>query len=396
MIKCVRLTNFFSFEREEIKLDKNLNILIGINGSGKSNLFKALRLLKEGVAGIGLRKYVLDVLGGFDNIYFKGNPDDIDYIELEFTFDAKEIVNLDFEFDRDLIYSIQLHKKPGLGNYHVKERVSSIDGEIFLKFENGSAMLRDIFKNKKESIRTRYLNFVQPDELSLSKMYQPDRFLGLSTLRRAIEEIAIYEYFDTNPRSQIRRPMLPTSERRLLPDGTNLPQILNTIKINNKPSYNKITNMLNEVNSKFKGLDFHFIGGNIELMLEEENISSSIHVTNISDGTLRYLCLLSVLFNPDKGLVVCLDEPETGLHPDMISNIALAIIEASQKATIIISTHSETLLNYFDFEKMRIFEKDEHNSSKVFQFSKDDFKGWYEEYSSGKMWRQGDFGGNRW
>jgi predicted ATPase len=181
-----------------------------------------------------------------------------------------------------------------------------------------------------------------------------------------------------------------------LPDGTNLPQILNTIKISHKSSYSKIATMLNEVNSKFIGFDFNFLGGNIELMLEEDYINSSIHVTSISDGTLRYLCLLAILFNPERGSIICIDEPEVGLHPDMISNIGNAIIEASEKSTMIISTHSENLLNCFEIENIRIFEKDEHNSSKVFVYNKSDFQGWYEEFSSGKMWRQGDLGGNRW
>lgn len=154
--------------------------------------------------------------------------------------------------------------------------------------------------------------------------------------------------------------------------------------------------MLNEVNPKFKGFDFNFVGGNIELMLDEENINTSIHVSNISDGTLRYLCLLSILFNPDRGSLICIDEPEVGLHPDMISNIGKAIIEASEASSMVISTHSDNLLNCFEIENIRVFEKDEHNSTKVFKYTKDDFTGWYEEFSTGKMWRRGDLGGNRW
>ena len=190
--------------------------------------------------------------------------------------------------------------------------------------------------------------------------------------------------------------MLPTSEKRLLPDGTNLPQILNTIKINHKSSYNKIAEMLNEVNSKFRGFDFNFIGGNIELMLEEDGLNSSVHVNSVSDGTLRYLCLLSILFNPDRGALICIDEPEVGLHPDMISNIGNSIIEASSNSIMLISTHSENLLNSFELENIRVFEKDDRNSTKISCYEKKDFEGWYENFSVGKMWRQGDLGGNRW
>lgn len=399
MIKHIKLTNFLSFECEAFPIDKSLNILVGINGSGKSNFLKALRFLKEGVAGVGLKKYVIDMLGGFDNIYFKNDRGNLEYIEIEYTFDSDKIREFGFRFVDDIIYSIQLHKTPSLGNYYVKECIKNRKGFIYLDFENGTGVLNELEDSESLSKKTklvRYNDFIDSTELALSKVYDTDRYFALSTIRKAINDIIVYDYFDTTPKSPIRKPMLPTSEKRLLPDGTNLPQILNTIKINHKSSYSRIATMLNEVNSKFKGFDFNFIGGNIELMLEEDYINSSIHVSSISDGTLRYLCLLSILFNPERGGIICIDEPEVGLHPDMISNIGNAIIEASEKSTIIISTHSENLLNNFEIEEIRVFEKDEHNSSKVFVYDKSDFNGWYKEYTLGKMWRQGDLGGNRW
>ena len=76
--------------------------------------------------------------------------------------------------------------------------------------------------------------------------------------------------------------------------------------------------------------------------------------------------------------------------------IGNAIKEASENSPIIISTHSENLLNSFEIENIRVFEKDEKNSSKIFSYTEKDFEGWYEDFSVGKMWRQGDLGGNRW
>jgi predicted ATPase len=130
-------------------------------------------------------------------------------------------------------------------------------------------------------------------------------------------------------------------------------------------------------------------------MLEEKGLNSSVHVSNISDGTLRYLCLLSILFNPDRGRLVCIDEPEVGLHPDMIVNIANAIKEASEESTLIVSTHSDNLLNYFEVENLKVFEKNEFNSSEINSYTSAQFAEWYEEFSIGQMWKQGDFGGVR-
>jgi len=240
----------------------------------------------------------------------------------------------------------------------------------------------------------RYSDF-DPQELALKEVSDTDRYFALTTIKKSIKDILVYDYFDTTPKSPIRKPMLPTSERRLFADGTNLPQILNTIKINHKQQYKKIAEMLNEVNPNFSGFDFNFIGGNIELMLEESGLDSSIHVSNISDGTLRYLCLLSIFYNPERGRFICIDEPEVGLHPDMILNIANAIKEASEKTTLVISTHSDNLLNYFDIENVRVFEKDQNNASNIISYTKEQFSDWYEEFSLGQMWKQGDLGGVR-
>ncbi|MDQ3108801.1 MAG: AAA family ATPase, partial [Bacteroidota bacterium] len=341
MIKEIKISNFLSFENETFSFDKCQNILVGINGSGKSNFIKCIRILKEGVAGIGLKKYVYDVLGGFDNIFFKGVNNKKSYLKIEYTFDAAVIRNYGFNFFDDLIYTIELYKSPSTSNYYVIEKIitAKTDGFIYLEFNNGVGVLSEVIDpniNPSKTKLIRYNDFVEPTELALSKIFDTNRYLPLSTLRKAIADIVVYDYFDTTPQSPIRKPMLPTSEKKLLPDGTNLPQILNTININSKTSFRKIESMLNHVNPKFKGFDFHIIGGNIELMLDEDNLNSSIHVNNISDGTLRYLCLLSILFNPERGSLVCIDEPEVGLHPDMIANVCNAIIEASEKSNMVI------------------------------------------------------------
>ncbi len=397
MIKEIKITNFYSFHRETIKISPNTNILIGINGSGKSNFLKILKLLKEGVAGVGLKKHIIDNLGGFDNCFFKGNNgDDLNTISIEFTFEGDKISpqNYGFRFTDDIIYQITLVKSSSLSNYYIQEKIENDKGFVYLDFTNGIGHLTEKKTRNNKTHLVKYEDY-DPQELVMREVSDTDRYFALTTLKKAIKDIVVYDYFDTTPKSPIRRPMLPTSEKRLISDGTNLPQILNTIKINHKPQYRKIAEMLNEVNPNFSGFDFNFLGGNIELMLEENNLNSSIHVSNISDGTLRYLCLLSILYNPERGSIICIDEPEVGLHPDMVLNIANAIKEAAENSTIIISTHSENLLNYFNIEDVRVFEKDEKNSTKVMSYTTDQFSDWYEDFSLGQMWKQGDLGGVR-
>ncbi|WP_373513016.1 AAA family ATPase [Persicitalea sp.] len=399
MIKSIEITNFYSFDSCVVQLHPETSILIGINGSGKSNFLKAVKLLKEGVAGVGLRKHILDNLGGIDNFLFKGNSKDSNAqtSTIRYTFEGPSISKEGngFNFTDDIIYEINVVKSSSLSNFYVEENIRNSKGFIYLTFENGKGYLNERVKeNSSKTSLIKYDGF-DSQELALKEINDPDRYYALTALKKAIRDIVVYDYFDTTPKSAIRKPVLPTSEKRLASDGANLPQMLNTIKINNKPYYRKITDMLNEVNSNFTGFDFNFIGGNIELMIEENKLDSAVHVSNISDGTLRYLCLLSILYNPDRGRFICIDEPEVGLHPDMISSIADAVKEASESSTIVISTHSESLLNYFEIENVLVFEKDEGNATVVNTYTKEVFEGWYEDFALGHMWKQGDLGGVR-
>jgi predicted ATPase len=394
MIKSIKINNFFSFINSQFVPHQKETILAGINGSGKSNLIKAIKLLKKGVAGLGFKHILIDVWGGFDNIYHSGNHLNNEIV-LEYEFDFEQLKKYGFPFGNNVFYKIIIKRLPATVNYQLEEYIYRIEKNnepfVYLKFENGKGFITEQTGNIKS---VSYL--FDGQESALRFVSDPDRYFALYTLKKAIEDWAIYDYFDTSVQSKIRKPVLPTSERKLQPEGNNLPQILNTIKINDKQSFQKIIELLNHVNPLYMGIDFNHIGINIELMLEEKKLNKSIHVTHISDGTLRFLCLLSILYNKNRGGLLCIDEPEVGLHPDMISTIADGIKYASKDTQIIIATHSEHVLNAFDLENVRVFEKKEDNSSEVNSFSKQQFEGWYDQFMVGKMWRQNDLGGNRW
>lgn len=309
-----------------------------------------------------------------------------------------EFGNGSITFRDDIIYKIIIVKKPSTDNYYVSEKISSDKGYTYLDFINGSGIVKE--RQASGDIPPIKYDDYNPQELALSKIseFDKDRYLPLVTIKKAIRDIIVYNYFDTTPSSKLRRAMSATSGvKKLLPDGSNLPQILNSIKINHKDYYRVIQSKLKDVNEMFNGFDFNFLGSGVfELMLDENQLNSSIHITHVSDGTLRYLCLLSILFNPERGSFICIDEPEVGLHPDMIYNIANSISEASENSTFLIASHSENVLNGFNVENIRVFEKDKLNCSKIKMFSENDFEGWYEEFSPGSMWRAGDLGGKRW
>jgi len=406
MIKFIRLNNFFSFKNELIELDKQVNLLVGVNGSGKSNLLKAIRLLKVGVEGnangAALFELIVNQWGGFDNIYCKAETDSDENIPigLEFTLDKDVLTayaNGLMEFEHDIIYKIYLIKKPSTDNYYIYENIRTFDGYTYLNFNNGEVEITTMENGHGSEVDYDEEN---THELILSSMsdFDTDRYSHLIAIKNAIKDISIYDYIDTSPNSKLRRAMSATSSvKRLLPDGRNLSQIINFIKINHKKNYRLILEKLKDVNEMFEGFDFNFMGsGQFELMLSEQGLDSAVHITHVSDGTLRYLCLLAILLNPNRGSLVCIDEPEAGLHPDMIYNISRAMQEASGETCFLIATHSENVLNNFNVENVRVFEKEIDNTTTVKTYHEADFEGWYEEFSPGNMWRTGDLGGKRW
>lgn len=399
MIASIKLNNFFSFNNCTINFNSGESILVGINGVGKSNLLKAIKLLKEGVSGKGFKELIIDNWGGFDAIFNYSNRGDAN-ITLEFELDFKVIRNYGFNFTKNVFYNITIKKVPHTSNFYLEEKIYQPNEKnqnpwIYLEISNGAGVALEKADQNNKTALIRYSD-LDPQSSALYKdITDPDRYFALSTIRKAIADIAVYDYFDTTPSSKIRKPVIPTSENKLLPDGSNLPQVLNTLNINDKSNFRIIKKSLQEINETYVDFDFNHIGGNIELMLEEQNLNKSIHVTNISDGTLRFLCLLSIFYNEKRGSLICIDEPEVGLHPDMILSISNSIKHAAKKSQIFVATHSENLLNNFSLENVRVFEKNNQNSTCVNSFKEDDFKEWYDSFSIGKMWRQGDIGGNR-
>lgn len=398
MLHSVHLKNFFSFSDVKIELHPDVNILIGINGSGKSNFLKAFKLVKEGLVGKGYKEMINGDFGGYTTIYNFTNKDNLP-IEITFEFKAEKLSELGYFFQRNLFYQLQIKRSASTQNFYLHERIyqSPKPGYekdwIFLEIENGKGVASE---NADESGKPKLVHYDSLDgqESALRTISDPDRYTALFAFRNAINTISTYEIFDTRQKSKLRQPMLSTSATKLEQEGENLPQILNTINISQKENYKSITKLLQKINSGYTDIDFNHIGPNIELMLEEEKLKKSVHVAHISDGTLQFLCLLAILKNKNAGSLISIDEPEVRLHPDMINAIADSIIQASATRQIFIATHSEYLLNSFDLENLRVFEKNNNNCSEVKSFSEKEFTGWYKEFSVGQMWRKNDLGGN--
>jgi predicted ATPase len=138
------------------------------------------------------------------------------------------------------------------------------------------------------------------------------------------------------------------------------------------------------------------IGDFVQFDLVEDD-ARVIPANRLSDGTLRYLSLLAILCDPAPASLVCIEEPELGLHPDIISTIAKLLIEASQRTQLIVTTHSADIVSaLWEFPESVVVCERDSAGSRMQRLDSIRLKKWLERYSLGELWLSGEIGGKRW
>ncbi len=346
---------------------------------------------------------MLSKWGGFDAIANHSGAS-VEKVSLIFEFDVKFFKTLGASvkfFTSNPIYTIEIHRV-GNNGYYLKEHISLkkpiVSVPHFLNMNNGAGFILDI----DDAGTKKVVRYKKPEEvfdgqeLVLAQAIDPKRLHPLFALKKAIEKISVYSYFDTTQESDIRRMGEYEPDSQIKQDGSNLTQYLQRLSINAPLVFDDTIKWLKRVNPFFKDIRFDYLGKHFALVLTEERLRKPITLEGISDGTLRFLLLLSILLNPQKGKLICIDEPETSLHPDMISILSEVIKQSNKEGTqLIIATHSPMLLNMFELEQVYIVEKDEKNSTVFVSKTEEEFSSWTGEFLPGRLWLQGLLGGRR-
>ncbi len=137
-------------------------------------------------------------------------------------------------------------------------------------------------------------------------------------------------------------------------------------------------------------------GGNVLLLLEESG-GRQIPATRLSDGTLRYLSLPAILLDPEPPPLIAIEEPELGLHPDIMPHIAELLGDASERTQLVVTTHSRMLVDALSEkpESVVVCEK-ENGESRLRRLEGPSLTDWLNRYTLGDLWSKGELGGNRW
>ncbi len=385
LIKQLKVSGLLSFGPTGIDLPlQNLNVLIGPNGSGKSNLLEVLALLRA--APKSLPSPVKE-MGGVREWLWKGKD-----APKEAVIDAV-VTNPAKNMDLRHLLAIREHGSrfevadEKIENEHAYSGKSA--AYFYYRYQRGHPVLFD-FKDQKRKLKREQ---VRPEESILSQVKDPESYPALARLQVAYGNIHMFRTWSFGPGASLRREQSTQGSNEFLEDGgENLALVLS--KIRDKE-------LLSSLKKLYDGIDdvgFNIQTGSIQLYISEEGGGlRKTPATRLSDGTLRYLCLLAILMHPEPPPLVVIEEPELGLHPDVIPHVAELLSAASERMQLLVTTHSRMLVDAFgDQPESVVVCSKEDGETRMDRLNADDLKEWLEKYSLGDLWSKGEIGGNRW
>jgi predicted ATPase len=210
---------------------------------------------------------------------------------------------------------------------------------------------------------------------------------------RILDNVRVYRDFKTDFRDGARRGIASDALKYPLDDDSaNLALVLQEMDF--WGSLERVKAYLKRLSSRFEDIKIRLVGGFAQLYIVEQG-TGAIPATRLSDGTLRFLCLMAVLCDHDPPPLVCIEEPEVGLHPEALRLVAEALKEASNRMQIVVTTHSDVLVDYFSDqpEVILVCEKDTDESTRFKRLQRDQLQSWLEDYTLGDLWRRGGVGG---
>lgn len=385
LLQQINLTNFLSFGPEPTSIDlRSLNIIIGINGVGKSNLIEAVALMRATPMDIGA---VVRKGGGVSEWIWKGKRDSSATIEV--------IVN-NPKGNQPLFHLLSFFSENGRFQL-IKERVDSgkygiPTSYLYHDFQSGKFIVRTNDGTRRQLAR----ETINPNLSILSQLRDPEQYLEFSYLTNAYGDIRIYREWTFGRNTIFREPQKADMRNdRLEEDFSNLGLFLNRISRQHPKAKKEILEGLGELYENLSDFDVSIEGGTVQVFLTENEFT--IPATRLSDGTLRYLCLLAILCDPEPPSLICIEEPELGLHPDILPKLADYLVAASKRTQLIVTTHSDILINAMTERPEVVLVCEKHNGcTSVQRLKEEDLKVWLEKYRLGELWIQGQIGGTRW
>lgn len=330
---------------------RSMNVLIGANGSGKSNFLEAPMLLRTAVLGASHTSDYVQRSGGADRLLHFGS---------KVTSKIKVEVRLGDKSD-----DISLDMRHGSGD-QLFPRISIAENEL-------------------------------PPNFAESLHIFPERAPTFVLLRSKVEPWRFYHFHDTGAASPMKKTADVHDNRRLRTDGSNLAAFLFLLREKHGRAYTQIRRTVRLAAPFFDDFVLQPLKLNEEKILLEWRHRESdayFNASSLSDGSLRFIALATLLLQPEslRPSVVLVDEPELGLHPYAITLLASLLKQAAVTSQIIVATQSPLLLDHFEPEDVLVADR-VNGATKLCRLDGEKLSVWLEDYSLGQLWEKNEFGG---
>jgi predicted ATPase len=355
ILERAKISGFKSIRKQELEL-RPLNVFIGGNGSGKSNLIGAFRFLKE-IVGQNLAGYTQSK-GGADSMLYYGRKQS-PQMELDVEFGAGGATN----------------------RYHV-ELAGANDDTLYISQETAYYHEKQYSKPFEWPIAT------NARESGLAE--QKGRHICPGQILQDLESYRVYHFHDTSDTAPAKAYCDVEDNRFFRPQAENLAAFLYYLQQQKPQNFSLIQDTVRQIAPFFKQFQLAPARLNptkIRLEWSERGSEAYFNASSLSDGTLRFICLSVLLLQPNLSPLILIDEPELGLHPAAITVLANMLESAATKTQVIVATQSVTLVNQFKPED--VWTVDREDSQSVFrQLNGADRSEWLESYALGELWEK--------
>lgn len=293
--------------------------------------------------------------------------------------------NLSFEIKKEKLHEITPRK------------VTEVRNWIYLDFSYGHGVVNkyeDVFPTGFEQKDLQQKDAVLPNELAMKEISSRTMYPALHHIRSEVSSWAFYNGNNMNVSAIQNQPsLIDPLQYYLSSGGENLAIMLYNLTSRDEEGFESILHrILKALYEDFKDLKFPLLDSNhIEMRWKSDNYENkNLTMKELSDGTIRMLCWIAVLAHPKPSPLICIDEPELGLHPAWIPILADLIKSASKKSQILVATHSPDLLDYFSDrpEDVLATESNEHGMAAFRRLDPDELSHWLKKFRLGEMYRK--------